>query len=79
MIREYDPACEALIKLGGCKVLQEVLKKPETTARTKAVFLIRYLCQHYTEAKGKVSIFTIYIGLLIPFSLPQGVMVKIVN
>ncbi|KAG6443055.1 hsp70-binding protein 1 [Manduca sexta] len=49
--REYDPACRELIAQGGCKTLAQLLTTDEPMVRTKAAFLIRYLCHSYPEAK----------------------------
>ncbi|XP_034827400.1 hsp70-binding protein 1 [Maniola hyperantus] len=51
--REFEPACKELTAQGGCEVLAQVLKSPDSAARTKAAFLIRYLCHHHAEAKEK--------------------------
>ncbi|XP_026487145.1 hsp70-binding protein 1 [Vanessa tameamea] len=52
-VREYDPGCRELIAQGGCDTLTNALEQPHVSARTKAAFLIRYLCQNYPDAKEK--------------------------
>ncbi|CAG9791260.1 unnamed protein product [Diatraea saccharalis] len=51
--REYSPCCRELVSQGGCGALSAVLASQDTfpQARTKAAFLIRYLVQHYPDAR----------------------------
>ncbi|XP_023938033.1 hsp70-binding protein 1 [Bicyclus anynana] len=51
--REFEPACKELTAQGGCETLANVLKCSDSAARTKAAFLIQYLCHHHAEAKEK--------------------------
>lgn len=52
-IREFDPGCRELIAQGGCDTLANALGHLHIAARTKAAFLIRYLCTNYPAAKEK--------------------------
>ncbi|CAH2268844.1 hsp70-binding protein 1 [Pararge aegeria] len=51
--REFEPACKELTAQGGCEILANALRSSDSAARTKAAFLIRYLCHHHAEAKEK--------------------------
>ncbi|KAJ0173309.1 hypothetical protein K1T71_011485 [Dendrolimus kikuchii] len=49
--REFEPSCRELVAQGGCETLAQLLQDMEPAVRTKAAFLIRYLCNTYNDAK----------------------------
>ncbi|CAG9558938.1 unnamed protein product [Danaus chrysippus] len=53
MVRDFKPSLQELTAQGGCELLANTLQGPDISARTRAAFLIRYLCNSYVDAKDK--------------------------
>ncbi|XP_038215160.1 hsp70-binding protein 1 [Zerene cesonia] len=52
--REFEPACRELTAQGGCETLTHLLGSDcPSIAKTRAAFLVAYLCQHYPDAREK--------------------------
>lgn len=56
MARDFKPSLQELTAQGGCELLANTLQGSDISARTRAAFLIRYLCNSYVDAKGSHSI-----------------------